>query len=257
MTLLNNPNNETPYTRTQLGELATPEALGRYHRPVAFGDFADLVSNRLVQHGFQITSEEYAVSHDDNRLFGLMQIEPEPGALEGEYISADDWRLQVGLRGSHDQSIPRGITLGSRVLVCSNLCFHGDLGVFKTRQTTNVWNRLPAMVDEAAARLPVAVARHAKRFDGYRTTALRPRHGDAALVELHRRNALTSGQLSRAISEWDSPSHEEHKEDGHTVWRLFNAATEALKPSGTRINHDTLRQRSEAVSGFLDEVVGL
>lgn len=257
MGLLYNPTNESLYTRSQLSALATPEALGRHHRPVAFGDFADLVANRLERRGFEVLSEEYAVSKDDNRLFGLMEVQPESDALEGEYIPRNDWRIQIGLRGSHDQSIPRGITLGSRVMVCSNLCFHGDLGVFKTRQTTNIWSRLPSMVDRATAQLPATIERNARRFDSYRTTELKPRHGDAALVELHRREALTSAQLSRAIAQWDEPSQAEHAEDGHTVWRLFNAATEALKPTGGRINHDTLRQRSERVSGFLDEVAGL
>ena len=69
--------------------------------------------------------------------------------------------------------------------------------------------------------------------------------------------AFTAAQLGRAIQQWDEPSHPEHAEDGHTVWRLFNAATEALKPTGDRINHDLVRQRSERISGFLDEVAAL
>ena len=47
------------------------------------------------------------------------------------------------------------------------------------------------------------------------------------------------------------------RKDGHTVWRLFNASTEALKPTGERVNHDLVRQRSERVSTFLDEVADL
>ena len=42
--------------------------------------------------------------------------------------------------------------------------------------------------------------------------------------------------------------------NGHTLWRLFNASTEALKPTGERVNHDLVRHRSERVSAFLDEV---
>ena len=141
--------------------------------------------------------------------------------------------------------------------MCSNLCFHGDLGVFSTRQTLNVWDRLPGMVESALNQLPQMAQRQEERVERYRVTQLKPRHGDAALVELHRRRALSAAQLGRAIQEWDEPSHEDHTEDAHTVWRCFNAATEALKPSGARVNHDPVRQRSERVSGFLDEVVGL
>lgn len=253
MSLLYNPSNESLRTREQLHSLPLPAALGRFHRPVEFGAFADLVAHRMDRAGFEIREEEYAVSKDGNRMFGLMEVAP----LEGEYISARDWSLQIGLRGSHDQSIPRALTLGSRVMVCSNLCFHGDLGVFATRQTTNVWDRLPGLVEAALSRLPEMATRNQARFDAYRARELRPRHGDAALVELHRRGALSAAQLGRAIQEWDTPSHEEHAEDGHNVWRLFNASTEALKPTGERVNHDLVRARSETVSTFLDEVVGL
>jgi hypothetical protein len=36
------------------------------------------------------------------------------------------------------------------------------------------------------------------------------------------------------LQEWDEPSHEEHAEDGYSMWRLYNAITEAIKP----INRD-------------------
>jgi hypothetical protein len=143
------------------------------------------------------------------------------------------------------------------VLVCSNLCFHGDLGVFSTRQTLNVWDRLPGLVESALQRLPQLAERNERRFDRYRMFEIKPRHGDAALVELRRRGAFSTAQLGRAIQEWDEPTHEEHAEDGHTLWRLFNASTEALKPTGERVNHDLVRQRSERVSAFLDEVSDL
>jgi hypothetical protein len=253
MALLYNPANESLHTREQLHDLPLPPALGRFHHPVPFGEYADLVAHRLERVGFEINAEEYAVDHDGQRLFGLLEVAP----LEGEYISAKDWSLQVGLRGSHDQSVPRALTLGSRVLVCSNLCFHGDLGVFSTRQTTNIWQRLPSLVERALDTLPQLAQRNEQRFDQYRLTQINPRQGDAALVELHRRGALSSAQLGRAIAEWDEPTHEEHAEDGHSIWRLFNASTEALKPTGERVNHDLIRQRSERVSSFLDEVAGL
>ena len=240
-------------SRNSLHQLPMPAAQGRFHRPLPFGDFADQVISSLSMAGLSIDAEEYAVSKDQQRLFGLVEVSP----VSGEYIARDDWNLQIGLRGSHDQSISRGISIGSRVLVCSNLCFHGDLGTLSTKQTINAPGRISALIDNALQKLPEVANRNGERFDRYRMMPLRPRHGDAALVELHRRHALTSAQLSRAITEWDTPSHEEHAEDGHTVWRLFNAATEALKPTGAQVNMDLIRQRSQTVSGFLDEVVGI
>nr|MBS0019438.1 hypothetical protein [Gammaproteobacteria bacterium] len=49
----------------------------------------------------------------------------------------------VGLRGSYDQTLPRGLAVGSRVFVCDNLAFSGEVTI-KTKQTTFIGQRLPS-----------------------------------------------------------------------------------------------------------------
>ena len=252
MTLLYNPRNENLMSRTALYDLPVPAPLGNWHKPIPFGAFADNVAAAVIDKGFEILKEEYAVSKKNTRMFGLMTIAP----LEGEFISAKEWEMQIGLRGSHDRSLPRGLTLGSNVLVCSNLCFHGDLGVFKTKQTLNVEERLPEVINNAIGMLPEMIEHNNRRFDAYRTTEFNKRDGDAALIELFRRGALSGRQLPRAIMEWDNPTFEAHAEDGFNVWRLFNACTEALKPrGGETANMNVLRMSSEAVTEAMDELV--
>ena len=252
MTLLYNPRNETLMNRSALYGLPVPEPLGNRHKPISFGTFADNVATAVTDKGFEIVEEEYAVNNKNTRMFGLMTISP----LEGEFISAKEWEMQIGLRGAHDRSLPRGLTLGSNVLVCSNLCFHGDLGVFKTKQTLNVEERLPEIINNAVDTLPEMIDHNNRRFDAYRTTEFDKRDGDAALIELFRRGALSGRQLPRAIAEWDNPTFEAHAEDGFNVWRLFNACTEALKPrGGETANMNVLRLSSEAVTDAMDMLV--
>lgn len=253
MALLYSRINEALYTRDALRLLPTPVPQGRYHHPLPFGEYADFVADSLEREGFGIVKEEYAVNKANDKMFGLMEVAP----LEGELIRAKDWTVQVGIRGSHDQSIPRGLTLGSRVLVCSNLCFHGSLGTFKTKQTTAIMQRLPAMIRRAVSLIPQMAKEQERHFEAYKNLELSPRQGDAALVELYRRDAFTSGQLARAIAEWDNPSYADHGELGYTGWRLLNASTEALKPTGERVNYETIRERSEKVSRFIAEAAGL
>lgn len=251
MSVMYNPSNETLMTRTQLRELPTPAARGRFHNPVAFGAFADEVVGQMNLRGLQAVNEEYAVQKDGNRFFGMIEVAP----LEGELITAKDWTMQIGLRGSHDQSVPRAITLGSRVLVCSNLCFHGDLGVFRTKQTTNVWSRIPHMVGDALARIPEMARAQELTFDKMRNHELNPGLGDRMLVTLYRRGAFNAAQLTRAIDEWYEPSHTEHAEQGWSLWRLFNASTEALKPTGNSVNMNSIEQRSRLINDCLTKVV--
>jgi hypothetical protein len=167
----------------------------------------------------------------------------------------------VGLRGSHDQSLPRGLVAGSRVFVCDNLCFSGEVRV-KTRQTTFVERRMPGLTLNAVRNLAGQFIVQDQRFDQYRQFELKPRWGDAAIVELMRRQVITPTQVPRVVREWDEPRHAEHAEDGHSVWRLHNAVTEALKaPIGenglpTAATAPMAMTRTIGLTKFLDEVVG-
>jgi len=249
--LLYNPQNENLITHAQLADYPTPPSQGRFHRPVPFAAYIDEVKEALDRNGLRSIQDEFALSKDNNKLFGVMEVEP----LEGQLITSDEWKLLVGVRGAHDQSISRGLTLGSSVMVCSNLCFSGDLGTFTTKQTTHIWDRLPRLIYDAVARIPEMATRQEKSFQSYQDHTMGHRTGDAALMELVRRGALTGAQVVRAMEEWDNPTHEDHGRHGDSIWKLFNASTEALKPTGANVNHHTIQDRTLKVSGFMDELV--
>ena len=241
---------DTLITAAELAAVPTPAPMGRFHQPVGFGDYLELVKHRLTRAGIDVMHEEYCLDSTGQNFFGCMEI-----AVDG--FQRDDMTITIGVRGSHNQKVPRGLTIGNRVIVCSNLCFSGDIGTISTKQTSNIWARLPGLVDQAVARIPALAQRESDRVDTYKAFDFKPRVGDAALVELTRRGALTAPQLGRAIQEWDRPSYDEHTESGFTAWRLLNAVTEVQKPTGANVNMDTVRQRTSRAVAFLDEVVGL
>lgn len=236
-----------------LRDFATPRPMGRFHHTTPFADFAYQVEQQVQRAGFSLGMTEYAVSKDGNKMFGMIELEP----MTGELITADEWRMQIGLRSSHDQSLPMGLTMGTRVMVCSNLAFSGALGNWRTKNTTEIAQRLPHIIADAVSRLPAMIQHEGARRDAYKLRELKPRHGDAALVEVYRRGGFTAAQLGTAIDQWHEPAHDDHAEDGYTVWRAFNAATQALKPTGVNNNMNLVRERSMIATSFFDEVVGL
>jgi len=212
------------------------------------------VQDALSTVGLSVVDEQYGALKDGARFFGLMEVRP-------AYGDDRDYGLVVGLRGSHDQSFPRGLVAGSRVFVCDNLCFSGEIRV-TTRQTTHIERRLPGLILSAVQNLQGVFEVQDARFKEYRRTELKPRWGDAAITELVRRQVINPTQVGRVIQEWDEPSHEEHAEDGHSVWRLHNAVTEAVKAPvddrgmPLRANAPMAMERTIGLTQFLDEVVG-
>jgi len=259
--LMYNSAKDVLINRANLHDLQTPAPMGAKHAPYPFGEFADSICDSIVQSGFKIEQEEFAVSKDHMRLHGMLhvsndsavsQVPNSNGALiryQPDTIPAPRWNLTVGVRGAHDQSISRGICFGSRVTTCSNLCFHGDLGNWKSKQTTNIGLRLPGMVRDAVSGLRGAAESLTVDFDGFNRTALTRDEGDSVLLDMFRSGGFSASQLGRAVEDWDICSVPEHTANGRNLWWLMQSATHALKPTRGQqnYNHDDLRERSTII----------
>lgn len=239
--------------RNGLAEVMPGDAMGARHFPVPYIDYVEQVGENLKHAGYEINDELFGVDKDGGKFFGLMEIAP---AIEGEYLPANEYGLTVGLRGSYDQSLARGLAIGSRVFVCDNLAFSGEV-TFKTRQTLRIQERLPEMIENAVGQLIDLSRIQENRFDAYKNTTFKPRWGDAAITECVRRGVINPSQVGKVIAEWDKPSHDEHGEQGFSVWRYHNAVTEAIKPANGRAAVLPNQERTIKLTSFLDDVVGL
>lgn len=246
-------------TRDALAALPIPQPKGPRHVVRPFIEDVELISNFLDRAGFAIKEEAFGVKTDNNNLpsqfFGAIEIRSK--ALEGEYLPAEPFALTVGVRGSYDQTLPRGLAVGSRVFVCDNLAFSGEVSVY-AKQTTHIASRIGGLLEAAVAEVPVLAAHQARRFDAYRNYSLTKVKGDAALIECVRLGILNPSDIGKAIKEWDEPSHPEHAADGKTVWTLFNAVTEAIKPANTDRAHVlSAWNRTVPLTAYLDKGIGL
>jgi len=86
------------------------------------------VEEKLKEGGFRIDRERLALSRNDARFFGTLDLQSAvaPGVT-----------LAVGVRNSLDKSLPIGFAAGARVMVCDNLAFRSEITV--RPQTHPVW----------------------------------------------------------------------------------------------------------------------
>ena len=240
-------------TYDELAHLPVPDARGSRHAVRPFVDDVDIVLDQFQSIGARIEDTAYGVLSRDGmpaRFFGLIE-------LRLPNVDDDDFGLMVGLRGSYDQTLPRGLAVGSRVFVCDNLAFSGEVHI-KTKQTTYIGQRLPRLIAQAVDRIPSLAAAQSAKFEAYRDTTIGQRTGDAMLVELVRRGAMAPSQLGVAIKEWDTPSHQEHADLDWSVWRLHQAVTQAIKPANPeRAAVPMTWQRTQVMTRFLDESISL
>jgi len=250
-TLLYNSATDIKVERDYLANLQTPEPMGKRHAPYPFHAFATDTVDAIERAGFTIESEDYAITKDENRLFGLLNVSrpvvPDALTFGVPALHKPKWNLLVALRGAHDQSISRGLAIGSQVMVCSNLCFHGDLGNWHSKQTTNIAHRIPDMVADAVSGLGHAGEQLTVDFDSFNARQISRDQGDDVLLDIFRSGGFSASQLGRAIADWDDCSIEEHTANGRNLWWLFSSATQALKPTGANANHGDIQHRSTIV----------
>jgi len=101
--------------RPELAQIPVPEATST-HKPVPHHTIVEALVETLSFRHIGVVNEEYAVSFDGMKMFGVLDLETQ---MEG-------CRFSIGIRNSHDKSLRLGLTSGLRVFVCSNMAFSGE-----------------------------------------------------------------------------------------------------------------------------------
>lgn len=102
--------------RDELALIPTPK--GSYsHKPIPHIEIVEHLEKALIEVHFGIKRQEYAVSRDGMRMFGILDLEEKLTSQTG---------LSIGIRNSNDKTMALGVTAGYRVFVCDNMAFSSD-----------------------------------------------------------------------------------------------------------------------------------
>jgi hypothetical protein len=197
-----------------LRTLTTPEPTAT-HVPIPHFRVVDMLVHSLGYYGHEVVGQDFGVTPDGMRFFGLLTLKSEYGLYTDT----------VGLRNSHDKRFPIGIAFGSRVFVCDNLAFIAD-HVVKRKHTMNAKRDLPGLVGELVEPLALQREAQAKTFLTYRQTPLTVTTADHAIMQMFREGIVNVQRIPEVLEAYEKPPHEEWGD--HTAWTLFNATTAAL-----------------------------
>lgn len=227
-------------TIEQVKAVATPPASAEW-TPIPHHVLLRTVVGQLEATGMHVTDEAFALWQDGARFFSVISLRN--GAKH------DDYQLVVGLRNSHDKSFAAGIVCGSRVLICDNLAFSGEVK-FSRKHTTNIIRDLPGLASRAVSRLHELRGFQDLRISGYKQHFMSDRDAHHFMIQTIEADILKPTALPHLLKEWRESEHEEfHKRD---AWSLFNAYTETWKGALT-----ALPRRTQTLHGMLDMVVGI
>lgn len=242
-----------------LGEIAripTPEPVPGEKRgifvPVSHADFVEEVKfyvSKLTD--YQIVEENYGVTPDGNRFFGLLSLSTDN----------DSRRVVLGLRNAHDKAFPLGFALGNQVFVCDNLSFSADIVVFR-RHTTNILRDMPIKISDGVYKITDAAQHQENRFSLYQETGVSEAQAhDLIMRGCFEDTVYGTSAIRKVYDEWNNPCHEEFAP--RNAWSFFNCVTEVLKggeKGGRLFNASktaTLDRTTIRLHGMMDRFCGM
>ncbi len=205
----------TLINRDALRYLPLPPATDTF-QPVPHHSLVDQIHECLSYRRLSVVREEFAVSPDGMKMFGLMELNVEYSGV----------RFAVGLRNSNDKSMRIGLVAGYRVMVCENKMLVGDFQPMIAKHSKN-FNLLDA--------LSVGVDRIQRNIGGVEQSIEFKKN--RWLDEESARNLIYRAflidkfpmSLMRSIHQefFVAPSYEEFKP--RNLWSLENAFTNCFK----------------------------
>ncbi len=114
-------------SRDQLVTILPPEATDTF-KPIAHAELIHNLLDGLSYRHINVVRDEYAVSDDGMKLFGVLDLE----------TTFDEARFSLGIRNANDKSMRLALTVGYRVFVCDNMAFLATLRQYwlSTRSTS-------------------------------------------------------------------------------------------------------------------------
>lgn len=225
--------------RDVLSGVRTPDPTDTW-QPVPHTTFLESVESVLPGQGLWVASQAHALTHDGSRYFGLLQVQN--GRNNPDY----SWVL--GLRNSHDKTLPAGLVAGSSVFVCDNLAFSGEIEVSR-KHTPMILRDLPGLVADALRRLVRTWFDQDHRIARYKACEITDGQAHDLLIRAMDVDAIPNRLIPEVLAEWREPRHETFRE--RNLWSWFNACTEHLKG---RLH--LLPARTTALYGVCDDFAG-
>ena len=202
--------------RETLALVPTPPST-ETHRPIPHHEVVQALIETLGFRHIGVVQDEYAVSPDGMKMFGVLDLETEIQCC----------RFAIGIRNSHDKSMRLALTCGYRVFVCSNMAFSGDFTPVLAKHSKGF-----SLVDA----ISVGVDRMQRSFEPMRKQVEAWQKSE--LTDVTARiiiyQAFIEGELDvpkhlarRVHDFYFEPQYDEFRP--RTMWSLSNAFTSAFK----------------------------
>ena len=208
-------NSTTLINRDALKHLPLPEETNTF-KPIPHHLLVEQILQSLSFRRLSVVREEYAVSPDGMKLFGLIELDVEYSGV----------RFAIGLRNANDKSMRVGLVAGYRVMVCENKMLTGDFQPMLAKHSKN-FNLLDGL-SVAVDRIQRNIGEVGDQIERKKVTTLSIDNARSLIYQGFLEQKFPISLLRAVHSEYFiKPSFEEFRDNN--LWALENAFTTVFK----------------------------
>jgi len=221
-------------TRAELKDVPSPEPTAT-HQPIPHYEVVALLIETLSFRHIYVKHDEYAVSANGMKLFGIMTLEEEFSGVN----------FAIGLRNSNDKSMRLALTAGFRVIVCSNMAFHGDFLPILHKHTPGL--ELSEAISVGVDRIQRNFAPLKQQIIAWKDTDLYESQAKLIIYRAFIEAGFPKQLMHSVHNNYFNPVQSEHWE--RSLWGLSNAFTSAFKT----LNPIAQFRMTARLAGFLPQ----
>lgn len=204
--------------------IKTPVATSTWD-PMSHGDVIDLIHNEIPKYGLNVINWEHAMRRDGKQYFGIVSVQD----TNNRGIEIPDGSLQIGIRNSIDKSLAASLVAGSKVFVCDNLAFSGEVALSR-KHTSNIRTDIYGKISSAFNKLLELFGKQKNDIDQFRQQVISEADHDRLTTLVMRHKVLPPSRFEKLENQFksDDPTACGGIKEP-TMWRFMNGVTQVLK----------------------------
>jgi hypothetical protein len=218
--------------------IPAPRQESQTYQPIQNIELLNMLDKVADSHGLELVNPTFGIDRKGQRMFGVYEV-------EGKNHLDNKVKLMLGVRNSFDMSCSAGVCFGSKVFVCSNLCFSGYAdasgiaGMASHRHTLNIYSTLYDRLQESLHQVDKFKDYQEIFFGTLERKNIGNNGGYGLIIDAARNGVINKTKILEVANEWQlqhrGPANVIEEDRYHpefaprTAYSLFNAFTECSK----------------------------
>ena len=229
-----------------LDTIPLPPARNRFV-PMAHKDLYDRTVKNLSMLNYEVSNPHFLVDQSKQKFIATFGVKNNNTDNEYNEFTNKDYKFEIGLINSNDGSMAAKLFTGTRVFVCANGQWSGEVTLSR-KHTRNAGYDINRGLRDFTFDLEDTRKKTFKRFEQLKEYCFDSKtEVHDFVVETCQRNILPWQHAPKVLEHWNNPEHNEFKD--RNGYCLFNAYTSHWRDS----NQFSLSNKTEGLRRFIDE----